>query len=144
MQQCAHEVMTGRQMPITSTHPDNPTRMVLCAVLALITSLTLAGCALETPTRTTYTRSPTTSAATPTVTPPAPTETPLQAPIASPRPTATSEPGGRIVGLIPGTADTAWWNSGDTHGIHLGDSFLYAGSYENETFVSAVRLSRAD
>ena len=94
---------------------------------------------METPTRMTYTRTP------PPTNTPAATSTPV--PVVPPsatlpvvRPTSTPEPGGKIVILTPGSADTGWWSSGDAKGIHLGDSFLYSGFFDNEVFVSAARL----
>ena len=108
-------------------------------MILLLFAAGISGCAMETPTRTTLTRTP------------APTSTPLATstpvPVVPPsatfpvvRPTATPEPGGRIVALTPSAADTGWWSSGDARGIHQGDSFLYAGYFGDEVFVSAVRL----
>ncbi len=42
--------------------------------------------------------------------------------------------------ITPSASDTGWWSSGDVKGAHLGDSFLYAGYFDEEAFVSAVRF----
>jgi hypothetical protein len=113
-------------------------RLITLVVLSL-SILALSGCALETPTRTSYTRTPqptATLAATPT---PVPIVQPSATALVV-RPTATSEPGGRIVLLTPGAGDSGWWSNGDSKGIHLGDSFLYSGYFDDEVFVSAARL----
>ena len=114
-------------------------RIPALAVLLLLVAAGVSGCAMETPTRTTLTRTPaptSTSLATSTPVP----VVPPSATFPVVRPTATPEPGGRIVALTPGAADTGWWSSGDARGIHQGDSFLYAGYLGDEVFVSAVRL----
>ncbi|MCO6452369.1 MAG: PD40 domain-containing protein [Caldilineales bacterium] len=53
--------------------------------------------------------------------------------------TPTPEEGGRILSLKPSAADVGWWANGETRG-HLGDSFLYGGSFEGQTFISAFNL----
>jgi hypothetical protein len=54
--------------------------------------------------------------------------------------TPTAEPGGQVflLGSSPGNA--GWWKDQDTQRNHLGDSYLYAGTYGGETFISAVRF----
>ncbi len=42
--------------------------------------------------------------------------------------------------LTPKAADVGWWASSDPRGGHQGDSFLYTGYFDDEVFVSAVRL----
>ena len=56
------------------------------------------------------------------------------------RPTATPEPGGKIVVITPGATDSGWWASGGAQGILPSDSFLYSGYFDDEVFLSAVRL----
>ena len=114
-------------------------RIAALAVLLLLVTAGVSGCAMETPTRTTYTRTP--------VATNTPVATPTPVPVAQPsatlpvvRPTATPEPGGKILILTPGAADAGWWSSGDVTGIRLGDSFLHSGYFDDEVFVSAVRL----
>ena len=51
----------------------------------------------------------------------------------------TPEPGGRVLALAPRPGDAGWWSSAETRG-KLGDSFLYAGFYQGQAFVSAARF----
>jgi hypothetical protein len=53
---------------------------------------------------------------------------------------ATPEPGGQLVVLTPAPDSVGWWTSAEAHGNHLGDSFLYAGFYEGQVFLSAIRF----
>ncbi len=54
--------------------------------------------------------------------------------------TPTAEPGGRIMALRPAAGAAGWWGSQETRGNHLGDSYLYAGYYEGQSFVAAARF----
>ena len=42
--------------------------------------------------------------------------------------------------MTPQASDVGWWASNDTQAKHLGDSFLYAGNFDNEVFASAIRF----
>ena len=87
-------------------------RITALAVLLLVVVAGVSGCAMETPTRTSYTRTPqptATLAATPT---PVPIVQPSATALVV-RPTATPEPGGRIVLLTPGAGDSGWWSNGN-------------------------------
>ncbi|MCB0189072.1 MAG: hypothetical protein KDE31_32605, partial [Caldilineaceae bacterium] len=54
--------------------------------------------------------------------------------------TPTAEPGGQVLSLGPTVGNAGWWNDRDTQRNHLGDSYLYAGTYGGETFIAAVRF----
>jgi hypothetical protein len=54
--------------------------------------------------------------------------------------TNTPEPGGQAVSLAPKAGDAGWWSSGEARGNRLGDSYLYAGYFDGQAFISAVRL----
>lgn len=54
--------------------------------------------------------------------------------------TPTPEPDGRVIGLVPRAEDMAWWSSGETRGGRVGDSFLYVGHFEGQTFLAVVRF----
>lgn len=71
-----------------------------------------------------------------------PSLTPSPVPLASPvpTPTLTPEPGGRVLVLAPRAGDAGWFASGEARGNHLGDSFLYAGYFGGQVFISAVRF----
>ncbi len=76
---------------------------------------------------------------------PTPGETPspsLAPVIAAPAftPTYTPEPGGRILVISPKAGDAGWFASGEARGNHLGDSFLYAGYFGGQVFISTVRF----
>ena len=114
-------------------------RIATLAMLLLLVAMGLSGCALETPTRTTYTRTPPPTATPAATSTPIPVVT-LSATLSVVRPTATPEPGGKIVVVTPGATDSGWWASGDAKGILPSDSFLYSGYFDDEVFLSAVRL----
>ncbi|MCP4211999.1 MAG: hypothetical protein GY764_11045 [Halieaceae bacterium] len=54
--------------------------------------------------------------------------------------TPTPVSGGRIVSLSPKAGEAGWWGSAETRGNHLGDSYLYAGYYQDQAFISAFQL----
>jgi hypothetical protein len=54
--------------------------------------------------------------------------------------TPTPEPGGQVVSLSPKVGEAGWWSSGEARGNHLGDSFLYAGYFKREVFISLARF----
>jgi hypothetical protein len=58
-------------------------------------------------------------------------------------PTPSPEPGERVLTLRPRAGDAGWWTSGEASGNHLGDSFLYAGYYDEQAFASTVRFELA-
>ena len=61
-------------------------------------------------------------------------------------PSPTPEPGGEILQISPRGGDVGWWVSGDNPQAFIGDSFLYSGFGDQETFVAAIRfdLTRVD
>ena len=54
--------------------------------------------------------------------------------------TPTPEAGGQVLVLSPKAGEAGWWASGDARGNHLGDSFLYAGYFKQEVFISLARF----
>lgn len=54
--------------------------------------------------------------------------------------TPTPEPNGQVFNLTPHDAEVGWWNSGDKRRSYLGDSYLYAGSTDGNTRLSAMRF----
>ncbi len=57
--------------------------------------------------------------------------------------TPTPEPGGQVLLLQPHPGEAGWWVSSEERGNHLGDSFLYAGFYDNQVFIAAARFDLA-
>ena len=111
-------------------------RAGMIAVLLLLMAGVLTGCALEpTPVIKVPTPTPENITATPLI----PTSTP-SATILPPTSTPTPEPGSRTLVLTPKAGDVGWWASNDSRGGHVGDSFLYAGYFDDEVFASAIRL----
>ena len=111
-------------------------RASMIAVLLLLMAGVLTGCALEpTPVIKLPTPTPENITATPLLPTSAPSATVL--PLTS---TPTPEPGSRTLVLTPKAGDVGWWASNDSRGGHLGDSFLYAGYFDDDVFASAVRL----
>jgi hypothetical protein len=45
-----------------------------------------------------------------------------------------------MITIEPGRGDTGWWTEGDTYASHLDDSFLYAGFFNGQPVLSAVRF----
>ncbi len=54
--------------------------------------------------------------------------------------TSTPEPGGQALGVAPKAGDAGWWRSGEARGNRLGDSYLYAGYFDGQAFISAARF----
>ena len=54
--------------------------------------------------------------------------------------TPTPEPGGQVLVLSPKSGEAGWWSSGEARGNHLGDSFLYAGYFNRQVFISLARF----
>ena len=52
--------------------------------------------------------------------------------------TPTPEPGGRVLTLSPRAGEAGWWSNADARGNHLGDSFLHAGYFNGQTYISAI------
>ena len=111
-------------------------RAGMIAVLLLLMAGVLTGCALE---PTPVIKLPTPTPENITATPLIPTSTP-SATILPPTSTPTPEPGSRTLVLTPKAGDVGWWASNDSRGGHVGDSFLYAGYFDDEVFASAIRL----
>jgi dipeptidyl aminopeptidase/acylaminoacyl peptidase len=59
---------------------------------------------------------------------------------AAPAATPTALSGGRVLTIAPRAGGAGWWTSGEAHGNHLGDSYLYTGYYDDQAFVSAIRF----
>ena len=45
-----------------------------------------------------------------------------------------------VLTLRPGGDDVGWWNNNDSRRNYVGDSFLYAGTRGDDTFVSAIKF----
>ena len=54
--------------------------------------------------------------------------------------TPTPELGGEAHSLIPKDNQVGWWVSDNTQYRQIGDSFLYAGQYNGQTYVAAARF----
>ncbi len=54
--------------------------------------------------------------------------------------TPTAEPGGQVFLIGPSVGHGGWWKSNDNQRNHIDDAYLYAGAYEGETFIAAVRF----
>jgi hypothetical protein len=54
--------------------------------------------------------------------------------------TPTPEPGGQVFLIGPSIGHGGWWKSNDSQRNHIDDAYLYAGTYEGETFIAAVRF----
>lgn len=48
---------------------------------------------------------------------------------------------GRIIAIKPQLDNAGWWVSDDPERNHLGDSYLYAGKFENREYISAIRFN---
>ena len=58
-------------------------------------------------------------------------------------PTATATPPGgddEVIALSPAAPDIGWVSSGEERGNHFGDSFLYAGVFDDQVFQSAFQF----
>ena len=62
----------------------------------------------------------------------------LQPEAAAPAGTAAPEPGSRILALAPKAGSAGWWTGSEARGNHLGDSYLYAGHFDGQPFISAI------
>jgi hypothetical protein len=121
---------------VERTHLRFILRASMVAAFLLLMTGVLTGCAWEpTPVIKLPTPTPESITATPLLPTPTPTATVLPS-----TPTPTPEPGSRTLVLRPEAGDVGWWSSNDPRGGHLGDSFLYAGYFDDEVFASAVRL----
>ena len=54
--------------------------------------------------------------------------------------TPTPEAGGTVLSLTPRTNQIGWWVSDDAQFRQIGDSFLYAGQFNGQTYVAAARF----
>ena len=54
--------------------------------------------------------------------------------------TPTPEPGGQVFTVTPERDGVIWWASDDEVGRYVGDSYLYAGYYEDHVFISAIHF----
>lgn len=70
----------------------------------------------------------------------APVDLPVVLDTAQPPDKPTPANGGRVVTLAPAAGAAGWWASGEQRG-HLGDSFLYAGRYGGQEFLSVMRFN---
>lgn len=68
-------------------------------------------------------------------------ETPSKTSTPAPPTIIVPEPGDNHLILKPKSDEVGWWRSLETDTNHLSDSFLYAGYFEGEVFISAFRLS---
>ena len=59
----------------------------------------------------------------------------------TPLPSVSAESGeGETFSLTPSRAEVGWWASAQTQAGQTGDSFLYAGVYEEQAYISTVRF----
>ena len=70
---------------------------------------------------------------------PTPSPTPALQRVAQRLDTPTPETGGRLLSLAAGAGDVGWWSSEQNRRANIGDSFLYAGRFEEQVFVAAAR-----
>ena len=54
--------------------------------------------------------------------------------------TPTPPPGGEVYTVTPGSNGAGWWMSNDVRRNHINDSFLYAGLFEGDTHIAAMRF----
>lgn len=54
--------------------------------------------------------------------------------------TPTPEPGGEVILLRAKDGEAGWWSNESALPNHLGDSFLYAGNFEGQTYIAGVRF----
>lgn len=78
---------------------------------------------------------------------PTPTPSPIPPTDLAPTPasfarfvTPTPEPNGRVLMLAPQAGDVAWWTDAEARRGRVGDSFLYAGHVEGQTFLALARF----
>ena len=69
------------------------------------------------------------------------TPTPVPVTLAATAVTATTPPAGdEVISLSPAASDIGWVSSGDERGNNFGDSFLYAGVFDDQVFQSAFQF----
>jgi len=56
---------------------------------------------------------------------------------ATPSPT----PADKTLVIQPKAGEVGWWTDGDSRRNHLGDSYLYVGDYEGQTYIAAARFN---
>lgn len=54
--------------------------------------------------------------------------------------TPTPEAGGEVHLITPAPGFAGWWSSNSTLTNHLGDSFLYAGQFEGQSYIAGIRF----
>lgn len=54
--------------------------------------------------------------------------------------TPTPEAGGQVLTIPAQPGEAGWWVSSEERGNHLGDSFLYAGFFDSQVFIAAIRF----
>jgi len=140
------------QLTVAATTPPEPSpfplwRLAYLGVIGLgvLAVIILYGRMLWGPRPTVTTGTPLGAAllTSPTPTPPAASteDIPTPRPAASARfMTPTPEPDGRVISLVPQAGDVAWWSSAETRGGRVGDSFLYAGHIDDQTFLAVLRF----
>jgi hypothetical protein len=57
--------------------------------------------------------------------------------------TPTPVPDGQVLSIVPKNGEAGWWATDDTRANHLGDSFLYAGAYQGQSFLANARFDLA-
>jgi hypothetical protein len=60
--------------------------------------------------------------------------------LATPTATTTPLPGRKLYSLSPTARDVGWVASGEERGNHFGDSYLYAGVFENQIHIGAIQF----
>ena len=70
-----------------------------------------------------------------------PTTVPEAGTVLSPK---TTGPDGTLFILTPSNTDVGWWRNNDSRRHYVGDSFLYAGQRDGDTYVSAIRFDLQD
>jgi hypothetical protein len=54
--------------------------------------------------------------------------------------TPTPLPGGQVWTISPESAGVGWWASNEGQRNHIGDSYLYSGDYQGQSYISAARF----
>lgn len=54
--------------------------------------------------------------------------------------TPTPYPDGQVLVLQPAADEVGWWASNETRRNHIGDSFLYSGNFNSQTYIAAARF----
>ncbi len=110
--------------------PDPPANDTQSAVSATYTSAPIPPTATAAPSATAMTPSPVTAQA----------DEAVAVIFREPTATPTPQPGDTIFTLKPAAGDIGWLTSGDERGNHLGDSFVYSGSFDGEIYVGAFQF----